>query len=88
MIKGVNKQIIEVTNTQSPYFEKIVFFVSPTGKNQPCDILHKEAEKISAKINKPPKQRFTKTQIAYTALNVALGFGAGGVIMFLLNQFI
>ena len=88
MIKGVNKQIIEVTNTQSPYFEKIVFFVSPTGKNQPSDLFHKEAEKISAKIHKPPRQRITKTQIAYTAVNVALGFGAGGVIMFLLNQFI
>ena len=24
MLKGVNKQILEVTNTESPYFEKII----------------------------------------------------------------
>lgn len=88
MIKGVNKQIIEVTNTQSPYFEKIIFFVSANGKNQSLDSLQKEAEKISTKIHKPPKQRMTKTQIAYTVINLALGFGAGGAIMFLLNHFI
>ena len=27
MIKGVNKQVLEVTNTENPYFEKIIFFV-------------------------------------------------------------
>ena len=29
MLKGINKQILEVTNTESPYFERIVFFVRP-----------------------------------------------------------
>ena len=29
MIKGVSKQILEVTNTDNPYFEKIIFFVKP-----------------------------------------------------------
>lgn len=29
MIKGVNKQVLEVTNTENPYFEKIIFFVKP-----------------------------------------------------------
>ena len=27
MIKGVSKQILEVTNTDNPYFDKIIFFV-------------------------------------------------------------
>ena len=26
MIKGVSKQVLEVTNPENPYFEKIVFF--------------------------------------------------------------
>ena len=31
MIKGVSKQILEVTNTDNPYFEKIIFFAHPLG---------------------------------------------------------
>ena len=30
MIKGVSKQVLEVTNPENPYFEKIVFFVKPS----------------------------------------------------------
>ena len=29
MVKGVNKTVIEVNNTGSKIFEKIVFYVSP-----------------------------------------------------------
>ena len=29
MVKGVNKTIIEVNNTGSKFFEKIVFYVTP-----------------------------------------------------------
>lgn len=29
MLKGVNKQIIEINDTGSDYFEKILFFVKP-----------------------------------------------------------
>lgn len=28
MIKGVNKQVLEVTNTENPYFEKIIFLLN------------------------------------------------------------
>lgn len=29
MIKGVNHQVVEVSQTQSEYFERILFFVKP-----------------------------------------------------------
>lgn len=29
MIKGVNRQVVEVNETQCEYFEKIMFFVKP-----------------------------------------------------------
>ena len=29
MIKGVNRQVVEVNETQCKYFEKIMFFVKP-----------------------------------------------------------
>ena len=33
MVKGVNKTIIEVNNTGSKVFDRIVFYVSPTCSN-------------------------------------------------------
>ena len=29
MIKGVNKQVLEITETQNGFFEKAIFFVKP-----------------------------------------------------------
>ena len=29
MIKGVNRQVIEITQTKCEYFEKVLFFVKP-----------------------------------------------------------
>ena len=44
MIKGVNKQVLEITNTENPYFERIVFFVKPEYKGADRAKLKKEAE--------------------------------------------
>ena len=44
MIKGVNKQVLEVTNTENPYFEKIIFFVKPEYQNGHAEKLKKEAQ--------------------------------------------
>ena len=46
MIKGVNRQMIEVTHTGSPYFER-AFLVVRSGCQQPSsDRLHRQAEKV------------------------------------------
>ena len=29
MIKGVNRQVVEITQTQCEYFEKVLFFIKP-----------------------------------------------------------
>lgn len=55
MIKGVNKQILEVTNTENPYFEKIIFFVKPEYKNEDRKKLQKEAEALATIAQKPPR---------------------------------
>ena len=53
MIKGVSKQILEVTNTENPYFEKIIFFVKPEYKNEDRARLQKEAEKLLPDLDRP-----------------------------------
>jgi hypothetical protein len=88
MIKGINKQILEVTNTESPYFEKIIFFVRPEAQQMGEQSLQKEAEKISKEVKKPPKTKKTFKQIMSTVMYSLLGLGAGIAITFILNNFI
>lgn len=67
MIKGVSKQILEVTNTDNPYFEKIIFFVKPEHQSTDRKKLQKEAEELASLKQKPPRLKLTKRQIIKTA---------------------
>lgn len=88
MLKGVNKQILEISNPESPYFEKIIFFVKPDGFQPDEKKLRSEAEKISKQSVKPPKTRRSRRELLTTAMCVILGLGAGAsltVIMGLIS---
>lgn len=88
MLKGTNKQILEVTNTNSPYFEKIIFFVRPEGQSLSENQLKLEAENISKKMKKPPRQKKSPKQIMQSIAYSFLGIGAGIALTFILNNFI
>lgn len=47
MVKGVNKTVIEVNNTGSKFFEKIVFYVTPEYGNLSAKQLKEAAKNIS-----------------------------------------
>ena len=47
MIKGVNRQIVEVNQTESDYFERIIFIVRPEYKSTCSSVLKNEADKLS-----------------------------------------
>lgn len=79
MLKGVNKQILEISNPDSPYFEKIIFFVKPEGQQDESK-LKAEAQKISKQGIKPPKTRRTKKENIQTLLCIILGLGAGAAL--------
>lgn len=72
MIKGVNKQVLEVTNTENPYFEKIIFFVKPEYVNADREKLKKEAHLLAKSANKPPRARKTKREIRYICIQARL----------------
>ncbi len=80
MLKGVNKQILEITNTESPYFEKIVFFVRPEGAKTDEGTLQREAQKLSSQAVKPPKTRKSVKDRLMTAGCILLGVGAGAAL--------
>ena len=88
MIKGINKQILEVTNTESEYFEKIIFFVRPASSNMSESKLQEEAEKISKKIKKPPKEKKSFKQLLTTGIYMFLGLGAGCALTFIISGII
>lgn len=46
MVKGVNKQIIEVNNPDSVYFEKAVFYLKPGVRTLPIEISSREINRI------------------------------------------
>lgn len=88
MIKGINKQILEVTNTESPYFEKIIFFVKPESQQISESKLKDEAEKISNKLQRIPKSKRSPKQIVRTAVFGILGIGAGLALSYIINMII
>lgn len=88
MLKGVNKQILEVTNTDNPYFERIIFFVKPEYKNEDRGKLKKEAEAFASVIQKPPKARVSKGRILRIISGSVLFTLAGFALSYLINTFI
>lgn len=88
MIKGVNKQILEVTNTENPYFERIIFFVKPECRNEDSKLLEREARTLSRSAKKPPKTRRTRKEITELCIRCTLCVLAGVAVSFLLNKFI
>lgn len=85
MIKGVNKQILEVTNTENPYFEKIIFFIKPEYKNEDRKKLQKEAEALATITQKPPKAKIGKRKIVRVVFQSALFAMAGFALSFIIN---
>ncbi len=50
MVKGVNKTVIEVNDTGSKMFEKVVFFVSPRFSSLKASALNKAVREFSFNI--------------------------------------
>jgi hypothetical protein len=55
MIKGVNKQIIEIPEPGSKYFDKAILFVSSDYQNRPTAEIRRYARQYLAGIGTPPK---------------------------------
>ena len=89
MLKGVNKQILEVTNSESQKKKKIIFFVRSSSPVRDSEKLKEEAEKISLNTAlKPPKSKITKEKIFSFIAMSGLGALAGCALCFIINDFI
>ena len=60
MIKGINRQIIELETTSSTYYEKAWLVIKPEYANMQQQLLEKEAKKIAnVKEHKPTAYKWT-----------------------------
>lgn len=77
MVKGVNKTVIEVNNTGSLLFEKIVFYVTPEYSNLSAKQLRKAAGDFSFGFQKNMpraslRKRYKKRKIILVSAAVLL----------------
>lgn len=57
MIKGVNRQVVEINETGSEYFERAIFFVKPQYYGMGEGKLREKARLIAKRTAKPPSSR-------------------------------
>lgn len=56
MVKGVNKRIIEVNNTENPYFERAVLYLRPSVRELPNQVTLAEAESFLEVLGEMPRR--------------------------------
>lgn len=79
MIKGVNRQVIEITQTQCEYFEKVVFFIKPEFAATSEGNLKERATMIAQSAGIPPATRLRKSRISL-ALKLAAAALCGAAV--------
>lgn len=75
MIKGVNRQVVEITQTDCEYFERILFLVKPEFSAVSEGKLRERASQMSS-AGKPPATRMRRKVSSVLSLSVAALSGA------------
>lgn len=89
MIKGVNRQILEVANTENEYFERVIFFVKPEYSTMEEKKLNFEAAMYAKGNGKPPRIKRRKMEKIFSVLRILGAAGAGaGVTALIMNNLI
>lgn len=90
MIKGVNRQVVEITQTQCEYFEKVLFFIKPEYSAVSEGDLKERASIIAQSAGVPPAARLKKNRVRLV-LSMSAAACAGAVVsgtVFLVTSFI
>lgn len=78
MLKGTNRQVIEITQMDCEYFERVLFFVKPECANVSEGKLRERAGLIAGTNEKPPATKLRRKRIIIAAqLAAAAASGAG-----------
>lgn len=88
MIKGINKQVLEIIETNNGYFEKALFFVKPEYSGYSENKLREMAQNEISNALIPPKQRHNKKYNKLKIILSAFSIFIFGVILGFLVSFI
>ncbi len=81
MVKGINRQVLEVQETGSRYFEKALFFVKPEYSRESESVLRQNALKtIENGVGVPRSKKVKAKRKLFSVLEMLLSAGAGAVI--------
>lgn len=89
MIKGVNRQVVEITQTQCEYFEKVLFFIKPEYSAVSEGDLKERATIIAQSAGMPPAARLKKNRLRLV-LSMSAAACGGAIVsgtVFLLTSF-
>ncbi len=84
MIKGVNRKVVEVSETDCEYFEKIMFFIKPEFANESEGKIRQRASQIANENNYSPPTK-TKSKTSFEIIK-AVGFTLFGIIIGILGM--
>lgn len=85
MIRGVNRQVIEVKQTGSIYFERALLVINPVFSDVTKDVLETEARRVIEELGPPSGPRGKIKMIKRcSALLAAAGIGAVATVVVLL----
>lgn len=77
MLKGVNKTVVEINNTENDYIEKAILFISPDKLNMGDVIVNHNAKKYLSSLSfgkiKTVKPKSFIRKVIVFGLNLALG---------------
>ena len=81
LIKGVNKQVLEITETQNSFFEKAIFFVKPEYMGLSEGKLREHAKNELETTGKPPKRSIKSRPRPTRAAVISAATLAAGIII-------
>lgn len=89
MIRGVNRQIIEINDTQSEYFEKAIFFVRADKDNLSEKKLHDMAVQFidQSSLYSVKQKRRKKYLISRKALWLMLSISTAACVILTISRF-
>lgn len=89
MIKGVNRQVVEITQTKCEYFERVLFFIKPEFSAISDGELKERASAIAQSAGIPPAERLRKNKIRSALTLGAAAFSGAALsgLVFLISSF-
>jgi hypothetical protein len=88
MVKGVSRQVLELSEPPGLYFERVLFFVKPEYSAASEGALRERARYIAQSAGLPPAMRLKKSRrrvvlAVLFSLLAGIAMGAGGVLFLL-----